>query len=82
MVDYKDHAKHGMETYVNQNVKEQHINPDTRNEHSIGIYVGNLTIYNVYRPPSERWYNSVLPVKKNLQFISVTLIHIAPSGGT
>lgn len=65
MVDYKGHAKHGMATYVNLNFREQHINSGTGNEHSIGISVGNLTIYNVYKPPSERWHNSVLPVNQN-----------------
>lgn len=32
--------------------------------HSIGIRIGNLTIYNAYKPPSERWSNSVLPVQQ------------------
>lgn len=64
MIDYIGHRIHGLATYVNQNIEETNVVPIAGNIHSIGIRIGNLTIYNVYKPPSERWSNSVLPVQQ------------------
>ncbi|KAF0760609.1 Uncharacterized protein FWK35_00009308 [Aphis craccivora] len=62
MINYIGHRKHGLATYVNQNIEETNVVSIAGNAHSIGIRIGNLIIYNVYKPPSERWSNSVLPV--------------------
>lgn len=35
MVDYKEHVKHRRTTYINQNIKEQHVNPVNGNTRSI-----------------------------------------------
>lgn len=71
MIDYKGHAKHVLATYINQNYKEQHINTVEGNAHTIGISLGNLLIYNVYKPPSERWSNTVLPVQQAVPSIYI-----------
>jgi hypothetical protein len=64
MIDYIGHRKHGLATYVNQNIEETNVVPIAGNIHSIGIRIGNLITYNVYKPPSEMWSNSVLPVQQ------------------
>jgi len=64
MIDYIGHRKHGMATYVNQNIEETSVVPIAGNVYSIGIRIGNLIIYNVYKSSSERWSNSVLPVQQ------------------
>jgi hypothetical protein len=71
MIDYKGHAKHGLATYINQNYKEQHINPAEGNAHTIGISLGNLLINNIYKPPLERWSNTVLPVQQVIPSIYI-----------
>lgn len=35
------------------------------NEHTIGIRIGNLIIFNVYKPPTSKWTDSVLPVSEH-----------------
>lgn len=46
--------------YVNHNVQSQHVTTIDGNDHTIGIRVGNLSIYNIYKSPSKSWAASVL----------------------
>lgn len=61
LVSFTGHPKHGIAPFVNHNVQPQLVKPIEGNDHTIGIRVGNLSIYNVYKPPSENWPASVLP---------------------
>lgn len=48
LMDYIGHNKHGLATYVNQQIDQQIIKRLKGNQHSIRISIGNITIYNVY----------------------------------
>jgi len=37
----------------------------TGNEHTVGIRIGNLTIFNIYKPPPSKWAAAVLPVSEH-----------------
>jgi len=56
LVNFIGHTKHG--TCVNHNVQRQHVTAIEGNDRTIGIRVGNLSIY---KPPSESWTAFVLP---------------------
>lgn len=51
LIDYIGHNKHGIATYVNQQIDQQLIKSLNGNQYSIGISIGNITIHNVYKPP-------------------------------
>lgn len=61
MIDYIGHIKHGIATFVNQNINQQIVKKVEGNEHTNGIRIGDIPIFNVYKPPSSNWSNSVLP---------------------
>lgn len=61
LIDYIGHPRHGLATYVNQKVEDRLVNPVTGNEHTVGIRLDNLIIYNVYKPSSTNWSHHVLP---------------------
>lgn len=46
---------------LNEHVDQWLVIRAERNFYSIGIKVGDLTIYNVYKPPSYYWNDIVLP---------------------
>lgn len=62
MVNYIGHKRHGLATYINRKMTSLNAINFDGNEHSHGIRIGKLTIYNVYKPPSCNWTPSVLPV--------------------
>lgn len=59
------HNKHGLATYVSLNKSFPDIERVAGNEHTIGIRIGNLTIFNVYKPPPSKWTAFVLPVSQH-----------------
>jgi hypothetical protein len=54
LVHHIGHNKHGLATYVSQNKSFQDIEQVAGNEHTVGIRIGNLTIFNVYKPPPSK----------------------------
>ena len=65
LVHHIGHNKHDLATYVSKNKSFLDIKQVTGNEHTIGIRIGNLTIFNVYKPSSSQWNASVLPVSEH-----------------
>lgn len=61
IIDYLGHKKHGIATYVKKQINQQLVKKLEWNEHTIGIRLGNITIFNVYKPPSSTWSSFVLP---------------------
>ncbi|XP_049776141.1 uncharacterized protein LOC126163747 [Schistocerca cancellata] len=60
-VSYTGHDKHGIATLVKNELLR---NLDTKvvpAEHAIGIKLGEMTLYNVYKPPSQKWPTGILP---------------------
>jgi exonuclease III len=51
MVNYIGHRRHGLATYINKKkvTSLDAVNVEG-NEHTCGIYIGKLTIHNVYKP--------------------------------
>jgi len=64
-VHHIGHNKHGLATYLNQNQSSLDIEQVTGNEHTVGIRIGNQTIFNVYKPPPSKWAAAVLPVSEH-----------------
>ncbi|KAL4092463.1 hypothetical protein QTP88_026964 [Uroleucon formosanum] len=62
LINFSGHPKHGIATYVNHKWPPRLVKCVEGNEHSIGIQIGDLSVFNVYKPPSERWTTQVLPV--------------------
>jgi hypothetical protein len=65
LVHHIGHNKHDLATYVSQNKSFLDIEQVTGNEHTVGIHIGNLTIFNVYKPPPSKWAAAVLPVSEH-----------------
>jgi exonuclease III len=65
LVHHIGHNKHDLATYVSQNKSFLDIEQMTSNEHTVGIRIGNLTIFNVYKPPPSKWTAAVLPVSEH-----------------
>jgi len=59
------HNKHSLATYVSQNKSFLDIEQMAGNEHTVGIRIGYLTIFNVYKPPPSKWAAAVLPVSEH-----------------
>ncbi|KAL4153412.1 hypothetical protein QTP88_001245 [Uroleucon formosanum] len=55
------HNKHGLATYINQNKSFGNIERVAGNDNATGVRIDNLTIFNVYKPPSRNWSTMVLP---------------------
>lgn len=62
LIDYIGHKKHGMATFLRQDLDPKNIKRIEENEHTVGIEIGNTKIFNIYKPPSENWTTSVLPL--------------------
>lgn len=65
LVHHIGYNKHGLATYVSQNKSFPDIEQVTGNEHTVGIRIGNLTIFNVYKPPPSKLATAVLPVSEH-----------------
>lgn len=61
LIDFIGHNKHGVATFVNQDLDPKNIKRIKGNKHTVGIEIGSTKIFNVYKPPSEDWTTSVLP---------------------
>jgi exonuclease III len=61
LIDFIGHNKHGIATFVNEQVDQRLVTRVEGNDSSIGIKVENLTIFNVYKPPSCNWSDITLP---------------------
>ncbi|UYV70771.1 hypothetical protein LAZ67_8000553 [Cordylochernes scorpioides] len=56
----KPHPKFGLAIYITYKLREEtKVLPET--SHSIGIQINDLSIYNVYKPPSQLWIPTSLP---------------------
>lgn len=55
LLNHADHNKHGLATYINQNWSFTNVERVAGNEYAIGVRIGNLTIFNVYKPPLCNW---------------------------
>ncbi|KAL4083862.1 hypothetical protein QTP88_029178 [Uroleucon formosanum] len=62
---YIGHNKHGMATFVSQDLDPKNIRRLEGNKHTVGIEIGNTNIFNIYKPPSEKWTTSVLPLAEH-----------------
>jgi len=65
MVSCTRHNKHGLAMYINQKKKcFCNIERVAGNDNAIGVRlrIDNLTIFNVYKPPSRNWSTMVLPM--------------------
>jgi len=65
LIDYIGHNKHGMATFVSQDLDPKNIKRLEGNKHTVGIEIGNTKIFNIYKPPSEKWTTSVLPLAEH-----------------
>jgi len=64
-MNFSGHPKHGTATYINQNWHPRHVSIIEGNEHLIGMRLSNLSIFNIYKPPSENWSSQVLPTSNH-----------------
>jgi hypothetical protein len=62
LVNYIEHKKHGLATYIIQKKPFQNIERVEDNDYAVGVQIDNLTIFNVYKPPSCNWSATLLPV--------------------
>lgn len=62
MVSCIEHNKHGLATYINKKKSFGNIERVAGNENATGVRIDNLTIFNVYKPPSRNWSTTVLPI--------------------
>lgn len=65
LIDYIGHNKHGIATFVSQDLDPKNIRRLEGNKHTVGIEIGNTKIFNIYKPPSEKWTTSVLPLAEH-----------------
>ncbi|XP_049804080.1 uncharacterized protein LOC126242840 [Schistocerca nitens] len=60
IVGYKAHNKHGIATLIKKELVDN-IEETMHHEFAVGIKLNDMTVYNVYKPPSEKWEQPVLP---------------------
>jgi len=51
--------------YISKNKLFLDIEQFAGNEHTVGIRIGYLTIFNIYKPTTSKWTASVLPVSEH-----------------
>lgn len=61
LVAAKYHQKHGILSYVKNNIKNN-VSTIEESPHSVTIKIGQTTIVNVYKPPSEQWSQRPFPI--------------------
>lgn len=54
LVNFSGHFKHSTVTFINQNWDPRYVSIIEDNEHSIGMCLDHLNIFNIYKPLSER----------------------------
>jgi exonuclease III len=61
------HRSYGSAIYVRNNIKNwsNFFSTSTNTEYIIAIYVAEVTILNIYKPPNEIWSTSPLPVMQH-----------------
>jgi len=62
MVRCIGHNKHGLATYINQKKSFGNIKRVAGNDNATVVRIENLIIFNVYKPPSQNWSTTVLPI--------------------
>ena len=62
LVSYNHHRQHGLATYVSHSIDASEL---CSGDHWNAIQVGDFTIVNVYKPPSEEWLTPPLPLFHN-----------------
>ena len=65
VISFLGHARFGIATLIKRELVDKVEEITKPSTHCIGVKIGGITIYNVYKPPSQTWEFSVVPKKEH-----------------